>query len=72
MLDTGAIWLFVGCKLAEKLPATVQTMKPPTAILPMGKTLVSTTAINLDMLIDEFHPYIILLHINSSKSINSG
>ena len=54
MLDTGVTQSFVNCKLAEKLPATVQMMKPLTIMLPMEKTLVSTIAINLDILIDNF------------------
>ena len=54
MLDAGAIWLFISHKLARKLPATVQTTMPLTIILPTGKTLVATSAIKLDMLIDDF------------------
>ena len=54
MLDTGTMQLFVSCKLAEKLPATVQTTMPLTVILPMGKMLVATLAIQLDILIDDF------------------
>ena len=54
MLNTGAMWLFVSHKLAEKLPATIQTMKPLTIMLPSRKTLVTTIAINLDILIDDF------------------
>ena len=54
MLDTGAKWSFVSCKLAAKLPAIVQTTMPLTIVLPMGKTMVTTSAIKLDMLIDDF------------------
>ena len=54
ILDTGAMQSFTSCKLAEKLPATVQTMMPLTTMLPTGKTLVATSTIKLDMLIDDF------------------
>ena len=54
MLDTGTTWLFVSYKLAAKLPAIVQTTMPLTVMLPMGKTMFATTAIQLDMLIDDF------------------
>ena len=54
MLDTGATWSFVSYKLAEKLPATIQTTIPLIVTLPMGKTLVATSAIQLDILIDDF------------------
>ena len=54
MLDTGTMWSFVTCKLAVKLPATVQTTMPLTMLFPMGKALVATSAIQLDMLIDDF------------------
>ena len=54
MLDMGTMWSFVSYKLAAKLPAIVQTMMPLTVILPMGKTRVATSAIQLDMLIDNF------------------
>ena len=54
MLDTGATWLFMSHILAEKLPAIVQTMTTLTVKLPMGKTMVATSAIQLDMLIDDF------------------
>ena len=53
-LDIGAMQLFVSHKLAKKLPATIQTTMPLTVILPMGKTMVATSAIQLDMLIDDF------------------
>ena len=54
ILDTGATWPFVSLKLAEKQPATIQTTIPLTVTLPMGKTMVATLAIQLDMLIDDF------------------
>ena len=54
MLDIGTTRLFVSCKLAEKLLATVQTAIPPTVMLPTGKKMVATLAIQLDMLIDDF------------------
>ena len=54
MLDTGATRLFISHKLAAKLPATAQTTTPLTVMLPMGKTMVATLAIQLDMLIDDF------------------
>ena len=54
MLDTVAMQPFVSCKLAAKLPATIQTTMPLTVILPMGKTMVATSAIQLDILIDDF------------------
>ena len=53
MLDTGATWSFVSRKLAAKLPATIQTTTPLTVMLPMGKKMVATLAIQLDMLIDD-------------------
>ena len=52
ILDTSATWLFVSHKLAAELPATVQTATPLTIMLPMGKTMVATLAIQLHMLID--------------------
>ena len=54
MLDTGAMQLFMSCKLAVKLPAIVQTTMPLTIMLPTGKTVVATITIQLDMLIDDF------------------
>ena len=54
ILDTGATWLFMSHKLAAKLPAIVQTWTPLTIMLPMGKTMVATSAIQLDMLVDDF------------------
>ena len=54
MLDTGATQSFVSCKLAAKLSAIVQTMAPLTVVLPTGKIMIATTAIQLDMLIDDF------------------
>ena len=54
MLDTGATQSFVSHKLAEKLLATIHTMKPLMVMLPMGKTMVATTAISLEMPIDNF------------------
>ena len=42
ILDTGAMQSFVNCKLAKKLPVTIQPMIPLTVILPMGKALVAT------------------------------
>ena len=53
MLDTGTMLSFVSCKLAAKLPAIIQTMTPLTVTLPTGKIMVATTAIQLDMLIDD-------------------
>ena len=54
MLDTGAMRSFVSHKLAEKLPAKVQTTTPLMVILPTGKIMTATSAIQLDMLIDNF------------------
>ena len=54
MLDICAMWSFMSCKLAAKLSAIVQTMTPITIILPMVKTMVATSAIQLDMLINNF------------------
>ena len=54
ILDIGSTQLFVSYKLAAKLPAIVQTMTPLTIMLLMGKTMVTTSAIQLDMLIDTF------------------
>ena len=54
MLDTGAMQSFIGCKLAEKLPATVQNLKPLIVMVPIGKIMVATMVIDLDMLIDNF------------------
>ena len=54
MLDTGTIQLFVSCKLTAKLTATIHTITPLTITLAMGKTMVATSAIKLDMLIDVF------------------
>ena len=51
ILDTGAMRLFVSCKLAAKLPATVQPTTPLTIVLPMGKTLIATLAIQLYVMI---------------------
>ena len=52
--DTGAMQSLVSYKLAAKLPAIVKTMTPLTVMLPTGKTIIATTAIQLDMLIDDF------------------
>ena len=54
MLDTGATWSFVSRKLAAQLPATVQTTSPLTVTLPTGKIMTMTSAIQLDMLINDF------------------
>ena len=54
MLDAGATRLFVSHKLAAKLPATLQTTMPLNIMLPMGNTIVTTSAIQLDMFIDTF------------------
>ena len=54
MLDTGATRLFVSFKLAAKLPATVQTTIPLVVTLSMGKTIVATLVIELDMFKDDF------------------
>ena len=54
MLDTGATQLFVSHKLAEKLPATLETTTPLTVTLPMSKILVATQAKQLDILMDNF------------------
>ena len=54
MLDTSTTWSFVHHKLIAKLPATIQTTMPLTVILPMGKIMVVTSAIQLDMLIYNF------------------
>ena len=47
-------WSFVSCKLAEKLPATLETTTPLTVTLPMSKILVATQAKQLDILMDNF------------------
>ena len=54
ILDTGTTQSFINHKQAEKLPATVKTMIPMTVAFPMGKTLVATLAIQLDILINGF------------------
>ena len=54
MLDTGATQSFMSCKLSAKLPATVQSTMQLTVILLTGKTMVATSAIQLDMLIDDY------------------
>ena len=54
MLDIGATCSFVSHKLAAQLPATVQTTAPLTVMLPTGKMMTTTSAIQLDMLIDDF------------------
>ena len=54
MLGKGATRLFVSCKLAAKLPATVYTTMPLIVMLHMGKTMAATSAIQLDMLINDF------------------
>ena len=54
MLDTGATRSFVSHKLAAQLPATVQTTSPLKIMLPTGKAMTTTSAIQLDMLIDDF------------------
>ena len=54
MLDTDAVQSLVSCKLAEKLPATIQTTMPLTVILLIGKTMVATLATQLDILIDYY------------------
>ena len=54
MLDTGTMQSFVNHKLAAKLPATAQTTMPLTITLQMGKTLVATAAIQLDIFVDNF------------------
>ena len=54
MLDMGAMRSIVSHKLAAQLPATVQTMVPLIVTLPTGKTMTTTSAIQLDMLIDDF------------------
>ena len=53
-LDTGAMWPFVSYKLATKLPATIQTTIRLIVTLLMGKTLVATSAMQLDIYIDDF------------------
>ena len=53
MLDTGATQSFISQKLAAKLPATIQTTMPLLVILPMLR-MVTTLAIQLDLLIDDF------------------
>ena len=42
MLDISAMQLFVSCKLAEKLPVTVQDMTPLNIIFIIAKTLFTT------------------------------
>ena len=54
MLDKGSMQLFVSHNLAGELPAIVQTTTPLTIILPTGKILVAISAIQLDVLIDDF------------------
>ena len=54
MLDMGAMRSFVSRKLAAQLLATVQTMAPLTVTLPTGKMMTTISAIQLDMLIDNF------------------
>ena len=54
MLDKCTTKSFVIRKLAAKLPAIVYTMMPLPIILSTGKTMVATSAIQLDMLIDNF------------------
>ena len=54
MLNTGTMWSFVSCKSAAKLPAIVQTTMPLTVMLSTLKTIVATSAIQLDILIDNF------------------
>ena len=54
MLDISATQSFVSCKLAVKLPAIVQTTMPPIVTLPTGKTMIAKTAIQVDMLINNF------------------
>ena len=39
MLDVGAMWSFVSCKLAEKLPVTIQDKTHLNVILPMVKNI---------------------------------
>ena len=51
--NTGAIQSFFSCKLAEKLQVTVQPIILLILKLPLGKTLIATKAIELDMLIDD-------------------
>ena len=54
MLDTGATRSFVSHKLVAKLPATIYTTMPLTVTLPMEKTMVATSVIQLDILADNF------------------
>ena len=54
ILDTGATRSFLCHKLAAKLPAVLETMMPLAVTLPIGKTMIATSAIQLDMLIDNF------------------
>ena len=54
ILDTGPMQSFVSRKLAAKLPATVQSTTLLIVMLPIGKTMVATLAIQLDILIDDF------------------
>ena len=53
MLDTGVMWSFVSYKLAAKLLATVQTIMPLIIILLTREILVTTSVIQLDMLIND-------------------
>ena len=54
MLDVCTMQSYVSCKLAAKLSAIIQSMTPLTIMLPTGKTMVATTAIQLDMVINDF------------------
>ena len=54
IFDVGAMQLFVSCKLAANLSVTIQTTMLLTVTLPIGKMLVVTLAIQLDMFFDNF------------------
>ena len=54
IFDAGAMQLFLSCKLAAKLSVTIQTTMLLTVTLPIGKMLVVTLAIQLDMFFDNF------------------
>ena len=54
IFDAGAMQLFISGKLAAKLSVTIQTTMLLTIILPIGKMLVVTLAIQLDMFFNNF------------------
>ena len=73
ILDTGTTQSFVSRKLAEKLPATIQTTMLLTVILPTGKTMVTTLAIQLYMFIDNsiYTKYCYILPLANPKILGN-